>query len=53
MLTKKEPFNVKCQTCDHAWVAAYLPMNLTAIAKVLKGLRCPMCSQDSMKIFHK
>ena len=50
---EKEPFNVRCGQCEHAWIAAYTPMPLTVMGELLKGLRCPMCGIDSRKIFHK
>jgi hypothetical protein len=44
------PFWAKCQPCGHIWTCAYTPMMLTAMGKLLKGLRCPMCGAGSMKI---
>ena len=47
----KEPFNVRCDDCDHHWTAAYTPMELGRMANLLKGVRCPMCGASSQHIF--
>lgn len=36
------PFWAKCSDCGHCWPVAYLPMNMTAMAKLGKAARCPM-----------
>ena len=35
------PMTARCPTCDHEWVAAFLPMNLTRCAELLKVAACP------------
>jgi DNA-directed RNA polymerase subunit RPC12/RpoP len=52
----KEPdptttFRVRCDECQHRWIAAYVPMLLDRFVRVLKGLRCPKCGGASRKIF--
>lgn len=46
----REPFWAKCCECSHIWACAYLPMNLTEVAKLVKTLHCPMCAAGSDKI---
>ena len=52
MLPPEHPFDVRCGACEHKWSAAYIPMELGNFAKLIKGLSCPMCGQDSSKLFH-
>lgn len=33
--------------CDHLWVAAWLPMEMSLAARVLQSLRCPLCGHES------
>lgn len=47
---KRIPFYAKCVECKHIWIAAYTPMNLTVMAKLIKQLHCPMCGADAAKI---
>ena len=35
------PFFVHCPTCQHAWIAAYLPMRMDRLAALAKGVKCP------------
>lgn len=42
---------VHCGECQHRWVAAYLPMEMSKMGRLLKGLRCPKCVGDPKKIF--
>jgi len=39
---EKKPFWVHCE-CGHEWIAAYIPMPMERMSRLLKGLRCPMC----------
>lgn len=41
--SKRTPQHVQCLTCEHRWIAAHLPMEAGAFARLLKGLCCPMC----------
>lgn len=47
---EKKPFWAKCDVCKHCWPAAYLPMEMGLVAKLMKGLRCPKCGVGSKKI---
>lgn len=47
----KQPMQVQCGKCDHEWIAAWTPMEMGKMAKLLKGLRCPMCAATSKNIF--
>ncbi len=38
----KKPFYVHCKDCQHEWAAAFLPIPLNVMAKLLK-CQCPMC----------
>jgi len=40
---ERKPFWAKCPKCGHCWPAAYLPMEISACAKLLMKCRCPMC----------
>lgn len=35
------PLWAKCPACGHCWAAAYYPINLSAMARVLKHCACP------------
>lgn len=37
-------------TCRHVWVAAYLPMAMDRLAKLLQGVACPMCGDDNPSV---
>ena len=47
----KTPMRASCKTCEHVWTFAWLPMELTAWAKLAKGLCCPYCGQGNKRIF--
>lgn len=47
----KEPFWAKCGNCKHCWACAYMPMDLVRVGQMLQNLHCPMCGQDSSKVF--
>lgn len=47
----KDPFVVRCEECEHRWTAAYTPMELGKMAKLLTGVSCPMCGASSKHIF--
>lgn len=46
---EKRPLWAKCE-CGHIWPAAYLPMEMSAAGKLLKGLHCPKCAAPPSKI---
>lgn len=31
----------KCESCMHCWPAAYYPIDLMSMSRVLKGCKCP------------
>lgn len=43
MSLERKPFWAKCAACSHCWAAAYLPMEMSACAKLLQRATCPMC----------
>jgi hypothetical protein len=47
---ERKPFWAKCDECAHCWPAAYLPIELGKIGKMLKGLHCPMCGAPSKNL---
>lgn len=49
MSEERHPFWARCGECGHCWPAAYLPMEMTACAKLLLQAACPMCA--SKKVF--
>lgn len=49
-MADKKPLNVGCVSCGHEWTAAYLPMSIDKVARIAKGLYCPMCAASSADI---
>ena len=47
----RSPFNVRCGSCKHVWTAAWLPMEMSACARLLLGARCPACGHGPKGIF--
>ena len=41
--TRGDAIIVRCESCGHSWIAAYLPMVMAKIARLMKGLACPKC----------
>jgi hypothetical protein len=39
----KQPQPARCGKCNHVWIVAYLPMDVSGFARIAKGARCPMC----------
>lgn len=50
MTAERTPQHVQCLECQHRWVAAYLPMEVGAFARLVKGMCCPMCAATSDKV---
>lgn len=46
----KSPCYAGCLACDHAWVAAWLPMDVDQFAAVLKNVKCPRCAAKGKQI---
>lgn len=44
---------VTCKPCNHTWIAAYLPMELTKAAKLMGATRCPKCAGREIYIASK
>jgi Zn finger protein HypA/HybF involved in hydrogenase expression len=53
MSDEKKPMTVRCGSCQHEWVAMYLPMPLTKVVALMQAMYCPKCGQDSKSIFVK
>jgi len=49
--TDRKPLDVMCRSCKHIWTAAYTPMEMGKMAKLLKSIRCPSCAESSKNIF--
>ena len=49
--SQRNPMNVRCGVCDHVWVAAYMPMDVSDLVKITKNLRCPMCAAPAKEIY--
>ena len=47
----REPFIVHCDRCAHEWAAAYLPMELAKVVRILKRATCPACGALGRHIF--
>ena len=43
-MTSKEMW-VRCGKCEHKWLAAYLPMELEKVARIMRRLSCPKCAE--------
>ncbi|SIT74580.1 hypothetical protein [Pontibaca methylaminivorans] len=39
----RRPLFVECDDCGHAWVAAFLPLAMADLARILDGVRCAHC----------
>jgi hypothetical protein len=48
---EKTPFVVHCGACGHQWLIAYLPMEVGALFRIVRGSACPSCGQDSRRIY--
>jgi len=46
----KKPLRVGCVSCGADWIAAYLPMPVDKLARLAKGLCCPVCGATSADI---
>ena len=44
---ERRPMYAECMDCSHVWAAAYIPMPLAVIAKVLHDVHCPSCGADA------
>lgn len=51
MSETRKPFWAECSKCRHQWAAAYLPMEVSAAAKLMMSARCPMCGNGPKGIF--
>ena len=47
---KKSPLRVQCDKCAHIWTALYTPMEIGAVAKILRRVMCPMCGAGTKDI---
>jgi hypothetical protein len=48
---ERKPAFVHCPTCQHEWVAIWLPMDADKAARVLRGARiCPMCAAGGTRM---
>lgn len=45
------PMWLRCGACQHVWVAAWLPMELGKVGRLLKRTHCPACAGGPRKIF--
>lgn len=46
-----DKIHVRCEDCGHSWIAAYLPMAMAKVAKLMKGIACPKCGAAAKRIF--
>ena len=47
---ERKPFWAKCNECGHVWAIAYLPMEMSKVAKVMRYPVCPKCAATGNKI---
>ena len=50
-LEGRRPFNARCGKCSHTWPAAWLPMEMSLVAKLTIGIHCPACGNGPKGIF--
>lgn len=41
--TDKRPFWARCSACGHCWPVAYLPMDMSTVARLAGRAACPQC----------
>lgn len=41
----RTPVYLRCRRDQHQWIAAWLPMNLGAFARLLEKATCPLCGK--------
>ena len=51
VLKQRDPVNVRCGACSHVWTAAYTPMEMMKLARLLKAVHCPACGETGKNIF--
>lgn len=39
----REEFWMTCKPCRHAWIVAYLPMEMAKAARLMANAACPKC----------
>lgn len=44
----KNELRAKCGGCSHVWIVAYLPMELTKVATLMKNAACPVCAGKNL-----
>lgn len=44
-MTARNEIWVTCPPCTWTWIIAYLPMDVSKLAKVNKAARCPKCGE--------
>lgn len=49
-LDGKTPLWVRCRTCTHEFIGAYLPMSASSMSAVLGNAHCPACGADKAKL---
>lgn len=47
----RQPVSVRCEVCEHKWVAAYLPLEISKYVRIMRGMRCPMCAANAKHIY--
>lgn len=43
----RQPVFLECRPCGFAWIACYVPMPLSAFARLLKRATCPKCGKHT------
>lgn len=46
MAEERKPFWVKCPSCSHHWIAAYMPLPVDTFAKLMERAACPICGEE-------
>lgn len=47
----RNPLWVCCGECDHKWIGLYMPIEASRLNKIVSGMCCPSCANDSKGIY--
>ena len=51
MAEGRSPQWVRCSDCGHEWIWLYMPIEVSRLSKIVKGMCCPSCAADSKAIY--
>lgn len=53
MADEEKMLRGRCGSCDHVWIIAYLPMEVSKVAALAKVAGCPNCFGERVSIATK